>query len=54
MRGRVRLRSCRDDGDAARVDLGSKLALNRSTALFASFGASSPMYAGKGGLKVAS
>jgi outer membrane autotransporter protein len=41
--------------DAARIDLGSKLAVSRNTALFASFEGEfsdrSQMYAGKGGLK---
>lgn len=42
--------------DAARVDLGSKLAISRSVALFASFDGEfsdrSRMYAGKGGVRV--
>jgi outer membrane autotransporter protein len=42
--------------DAARVDLGSKLAIGRNTALFASFDGEfsdrSQMYAGKGGFKL--
>ncbi len=42
--------------DAVRVDVGSKLAITRSAALFASFDGEFPdrsqMYAGKGGLRV--
>ena len=42
--------------DAARIDLGSRLALNARTSLFASFDGEfsdrSQSYAGKGGLKV--
>ena len=42
--------------DAARVDLGSRLAITRNTSLFGSFDGEfadrSRMYAGKGGLRV--